>query len=481
MQVNIEELGNCKKKLTIEIPAEKVTEELDKRTAELRESAELRGFRRGHIPSKLFERRFGKKLREALKNDLTAEAFQETLSEHDLEPLGEPEFPGMDEIELERESVLKFEVELVVKPQVKVEDYMGVKVQAEEIEVTDEEVEQAIDHMRRERAEFVVVEDRASAEEDMLMVDVEVSAEGQVLHGASNVYLGVGSKGIYGIEISDLSEKLTGRNREDTVEIEFELPGTSALDYGEEMAGKMARCTMKINEIKTLNVPEATDEWAKEAGHESLAQLREKLKEQVNAAKERARNSYVEKKIIDQLLGSCSFDMPTEMIETRAHELTEYRRYQLLKAGVEAEKIDADLDSYRELSRQEIERNFREDLVLGKIAQLENLFVTEDEVGSAITQIAFSRGQTPEALQEEMETRGLVSRLRADLLESRVKEFLREKAEVELLPPGTLSKEEEPEKPQKAEEETGSAEEEAKEKQEEEKPEEKDPEKQEGN
>jgi trigger factor len=164
VQVNVEDLGNCKKKLTIEIPAEKVTEELDKRTGEFKTSAELPGFRRGHIPQKLFERRFGKKLREAVRNDLTTEAFEETLKEHNLEPLGEPEFPGIEELELVRENPLKFEVELVVKPQVKVEDYAGVKVQAEEIELTEEEVEQTVDRMRRERAELVVVEEKPTAE-----------------------------------------------------------------------------------------------------------------------------------------------------------------------------------------------------------------------------------------------------------------------------------------------------------------------------
>jgi trigger factor len=455
VQVTIEDLGNCRKKLTIEIPAEKVTEDLDNRTDELKSTAELPGFRRGHIPARLFERRFGKKLREALRNDLTAEAFEEALSEHNLEPLGEPEFPGIEEIELERESMLKFEVELVVKPQVKVEDYMGVKVRAEEIEVTEEEVERTVENIRREEAELVVVEDRASAEEDMLMVDVEVTAEGQVLHSSSSSYIGVGSKGVFGIEIDNLTGKLTGRNRGETVEIEFELPGACALEYGEELAGKQARCTLKINEIKTVKMPEATDELAKDAGFDSLAELKEKIKESVRTSKEHARDRYVEKKILDKLLESTGFEVPAEMIEAKAHMLMEYRRYQLLKEGVDSKKIDADLDSYKELSRQEIERNFREGLVLNKVAELENIFVTEGEVDSAINQIALGRGQSPDVLREEMESRSLVARLREDLRDSKVREFLREKAEVELVPPGTLSKEEKPEDPEEAQREAG--------------------------
>ncbi len=462
--MTIEDLGNCRKKLVIEIPADKVTEELDKRTGELRANAELAGFRRGHIPAKLFERRFGKKLREALKNDLTGEAFEEALREHNLEPLGEPEFPGIDEMELERENPLKFEVELVVKPQVKVEDYLGVKVQAEEIEVSDEEVERTIDRMRRESAELVLVQDRAAAEEDVLLADVEVTAEGQSLYSSKDSYVGVDSKGIFGIEIADLTEKLTGRNRGETVEIEFELPESSALQYGEELVGKQACCTLKVNEIKTLKIHEATDEWAKDAGFDSLAELKEKVKKSARTGRERGRDRYVERKILDRLLEACSFEVPAGLMDARAHELTEYRRYQLLKEGMDADKIvDADLDKYRELSRQEIERNFREDLVLGKIAELENIFVTEDEVDSAITHIALSRGQAPDAMREEMDARGLVHRLREDLLDTRVRQFLREKAEVELLAPGTLSEEEKTEEPQ---EDAAPEQEEAQEKQE---------------
>jgi trigger factor len=458
VQIAIEDLGSCKKKLKIEIPAEKVTEELDKRTRELKDSAELPGFRRGHIPARLFEKRFGKKLREAVRNDLSAEVYEEALKEHKLEPLSEPEFPGLEDMDIERETPFAFEVDLFVKPQVKVEDYVGIEVKAEELDVTDDEVENAIEQVRRERAELVVVEDRISEEEDMLMVDVEVTVEGQSLHSSQGSYVGVGSKGVFGVEIEGLTEKLKGHKAGDSVEFEFELPKTSALEYGEELAGKMAKCALKVNEVKTLNIPEATDEWAKEVGFESIADMREKVREQVKAGKERGRDRFVEQRILDKLLESTGFDVPTEMIEAKAHEVTEYRRFQLIKAGVESEKIDTDLDSYRDLSRKELEKNFKEDLILNKIAELENIFVTEDEVDSAIAQIALSKGQMPDAFREEMDERGLTSRLRSELLESRVKEYLRKKAKLELVPAGTLGEDVKKEEPEEVAEEEKPAE-----------------------
>jgi len=284
----------------------------------------------------------------------------------------------------------------------------------------------------------------------MLMVDVEVTAEGQELHSSQGSYVGVGSKGVFGVEIEGLAEKLKGHKAGDSVELEFELPKTSALDYGEELAGKTAKCVLKVNEVKTLNVPEATDEWAKEVGFESITDMREKVKEQVRAAKERGRDRYVEQRILDKLLESTGFDVPTEMIEAKAHEVTEYRRFQLIKAGVESEKIDTDLDSYRDLSKKELERNFKVDLILTKIAELENIFVTEDEVDGAIAQIALSRGQMPDAFREEMDARGLTSKLRSELLEARVKEYLRKKAKLELVPAGTLGQDEKKEEPEAA-------------------------------
>ncbi len=444
MQVTIEELGNCKKKLVIEVPAEKVTEELDKRTAELRTTATLAGFRRGHIPSKLFDRRFGKKLREATKNDLIAEAYEDVLKEHNLEPLKDPDFGALEKIELERENPLRFEVELTVKPQVSVEDYVGVKVRAEEVEVTEQDIENMVEQMQRERAELVVVEDRASTKEDMLFVDVKVTAEGQDLFDAKNVYVGVASEGVFGIPVPGIEEKLVGKNRGDSVDLEFELPKTSALEYGEELVGKSARCTMKINEIKTLKIPEATNEWAKEAGFDSLDELKKKVKEQTIVSRENARDHFIEGKVLDKLLSSLQFEAPADLIDARAHEITEYRRYQLVKRGVEQEKIDADLEAYKERSRQEIERNFREGIILAKIAELENLFVTEGEVQNAVAQIAYRRGQDPAALYDEMDSRGLMPRLRNDLLEARARDFLRKKAEVEFVPPGSLASEEAP-------------------------------------
>lgn len=438
MQVEIEDAGKCKKVLKFEIPTEQVKEKIEDKYSELLKEAEMPGFRRGHVPRKLLERRFGKRIEDELKEEMMSEAMSEAIEKHKLTLLGELEMPKTEDISLDASGPFKFQVTVMVRPAVSVTDYIGVEAEIEEATVTDEDIQNEIERLQRETAELSVVEGRSVTLSDTLICAVTVTCEGTEVFRSANAYLFPATKGLFGIEIPELSSKFEGRNRGDSVEVSFVLPKVSALKVKESLIGKTATATVKINEIKELKKPDPTDEWAKNMGFEGLNQLKSKLREIIRTIKEELWKSASKKAITLKIMDRTQFDIPSELIEKRADQLAAYRAFRLANAGIEQAKIDADVKQYRQYTQVEIEHLFREDLIISKIAEMENIFVTEEEVDAEVARIARERGVSEAQLLDQLEKENMVGQLRQDMLTKKVKDFLFEKANVKVLPAGTL-------------------------------------------
>lgn len=438
MQVEIEDAGKCKKVLKFEIPVEQVKEKIEDKYGKLLKETEMPGFRRGHVPRKLLERRLGKRVENEIKEEMMSAAMEEAIDKHKLTLLGELELPKAQDISLDASAPFKFQVTVIVRPEVSVTDYIGVEVEIEDAEVTDQELNNETERLRTETAELAVVEGRPVALSDVLICAVTVTCEGSEIFRSENAYLPPASKGLFGIETPELSSKLEGRSRGDSVEVSFVLPKVSSLKVRENLIGKSATAVIRINEIKELKKPEATDEWAKSIGFENLQQLKLKLRERVHETKEAAWKFIAERIIMAKIMQKTQFDVPSELIAKRAEQMAAYRAFRLADAGVEQAKIDADIKQYREYTEKEIESIFREDLIVQKIAQSENIFVTEEEVDAEVARIAREKGINEAELLDKLEAENMLPQVREDMLGKKVKTFLREKANVKVLPPGSL-------------------------------------------
>lgn len=440
MAVEIEDVGKCKKVLKFEIPTEQVKEKIEDKYGKLLKEAEMPGFRRGHVPRKLLERRLGKRIETEIKEDMMSTALSDAIEKHKLNLLGELELPKAQDVNLDVSAPFKFQVTVMVRPEVNVADYVAVEVEIEEPTATDEDVENEIERLRKETAELTVVEGRPVALADVLICSITLTCEGTEILRSENAYVLPAVKGLFGIEIPELPTRLEGRNRGDTVEVSFVLSKASSLSVKKNFWGKTATASIKINEIKEMKKPEPTDQWAKSIGFEGLQQLKTKLRDDILTSRKEIWKSIVEEITMSKIIRKTQFDVPSELMEKRADQLAAYRAFRLANAGVEQEKIDAEIKKYRNQSLQEIEYLFREDLIVAKIAEMENIFVTEEEVDAQVSRIARERGVSEAQLLEQLEGENMLQQLRADMLTKKVKTFLREKANVKVLPPGTLKK-----------------------------------------
>ena len=265
--------GN-KGQLTFEVPAEEFNLALDKAFKKVSKDVQIPGFRKGKIPRGMFEKRFGvESLYQDAVDIVLPEAYSKAIDETDIFPIAQPE---VDIEQIEKGKDLVFTAIVEVKPEVTLGDYKGLEVEEESVEVTDEDVENEINTIRERHAELVVKEDGKVEDGDTAVIDFEGFLDGEAFEGGKgeNHSLEIGS----GSFIPGFEEKLIGKEAGEETEIEITFPEEY---HAENLAGKDAVFKVKIHEIKSKELPELDDEFAKDVDDEveTLDELKKKKRE----------------------------------------------------------------------------------------------------------------------------------------------------------------------------------------------------------
>jgi len=429
MKVDIDEIGACKKSMRVEVPAEDMENRLNEQLKEFAKNAQIRGFRPGHIPRHIIERRYLKKIIEEMREVVAAEVFEEAVRERKLRIIGAPK---IEDIEYERGNPLSFRAEFFVLPEVTLPPYKRLRLTIPDPRPTPEDVEKEIERMQELDAELVDVEDRASEDGDRLLAEITVTVDDREVFKSGHGYLVVGMKNMFGVSLEQLPELLRGKRLNDEVEFEFEIPEGSPLAGKENAdAGKRAVCKMRILRIRQRKLPSADDEFAKKAGYTSIEDMRKKIADEQTVVNQLRIDIETEERLLDHILDSIDVEMPEELLEEKAKLHEEYLRYKLQSEGdMSDEEIEETLKEEREKGKETLKRSLLTHLVVEAVAKNEAIFVTEDEVDSVLMEMARRQGRTLESLKEELVEDGRIGELRTELLEGKVKRFLRENAEL---------------------------------------------------
>lgn len=423
IKVDIEEVGPCKKRLRVEVPREKIQEELDRSYKELTTTLTIPGFRRGKVPRRLLEKRFGKQVSEDVKDALMGRAFSEAVEENKLAPLGDPTY---DKVEYDDGNRLAFEAEVSVKPTFELGEYAGIEVQKGSVEVTDEDVEGHMAEMRRRQGELVSKEGPA-AKGDFLVADVAVEVEEASVLSREGATVLVGEDEVLGLSVPGIGEALEGVKVGESVRREVTLPDA----FREEAhRGKTGTLVVLVHEVKALSIPPADDAWAKELDFDSLEELRVEVRRnlEVSAAAEAERA--LMDKLVDVLVDRIAFDLPEDIVEAETQKLLHRRLIRLRLAGVDPEEVVKQVDEARHASRDGVVRGLRAWFILDRIAEKERIYVTEEDVEARINEMAQRHRKWPNEVQAELEQGGLLTQLRAEIRDEKVRRMLLEKAKV---------------------------------------------------
>lgn len=356
------------------------------------------GFRKGKAPKAIIEKMYGKGVfyDDAL-NTLIPDAFEAALDEAGEKPVGQPEF---DIVSLEGDVVIK--AAFPVKPEVTVKNYKGYAVERTVAPTTDEEVDAEIAQVRSRNSRTVDITDRPAADGDIAVIDYEGFVDGKPFEGGKgekhNLTLGSGQF------IPGFEAQIVGHNPGD----EFDVVVTFPEDYhAKDLAGKEATFKTVLHEIKFNELPALDDDFAKDVSEfDTFDEYKADVKAKITDRHVKAADAEVEEKLIDELIDNLEADIPEAMfVNETENQLRDYDnrlRMQGLDLGTYLKYTGLDLDKMREQFRPRAERQVKTRLALEKIAELENLTVTDEDTEAEIKKIADMYGLETDKVKEQV-------------------------------------------------------------------------------
>jgi len=308
MKVTVEELSQSKRALQIEVPADRVAAQVEEAFRTWNQRLQVPGFRRGKVPRAVLEHRFGEALREEVLRELIPESYGEAVEQAAVEPVGQP---SVEDIQFTRGEPLSYRAVVEVKPSVQVADYRGIGLEREKIEVADAEVDKTLEYLREEAAEYVPTEGWPALRDDLIILDHEGTLGGKPFKGGSgtNLTVALGHEGY----LPGFTEQLVGLQKGEQKRFTLGFPS----DYPrKELAGRTVEFHVTVKEVKKRRLPELDEEFAKSVGDvESLAGLRDKLKEQLLQRKQRAQEAELRRALLAKLVAQHPVDIPEAMTE----------------------------------------------------------------------------------------------------------------------------------------------------------------------
>ena len=426
--VTITDAGPCKKKIEIEIPAEAIHAKLDGKYQELRRDAEIPGFRKGRAPIRLLEKRFGTDVGNQVKLELLVAASEEAIKDNEINTLGEPDIDH-ETIELPEEGPMKVEFEVEVRPEFDLPDLEGIKVEKPKVEVTDEQVAEEVNALRKRAGVWTPKEKGGAAVDDQVVADVVLITEGAADHDKrENIEIPVRKTGfVAGVPVEDLDKLLKGAKHGDEKKTIVEIPQTF---FNEELRGKKIDLTIEVKEVKTMEPAEMNDDFFKRLGIDDEADLNDKIREQIAAQAEQQASAAMSSQVHDYLRDKIDFDLPSDIVADQSVSILQRQYTNMLMQGMGKEQVDEQMDQLKASSEEQAAEQLKMYFIMDKLADKFEVEVTEEEINGQIAYAAAMRGRRPEKMREELARDGSLAQMTLQIREQKCIEKILEKASV---------------------------------------------------
>lgn len=425
MSLQVEKLEKNMAKLTIEVGADELDKAIESAYQKQKGKISIPGFRKGKVPRQIIEKMYGKEVfYEDAANILIPDAYEKALDECEEDIVSSPK---IDVTQIEAGKPFIFTAEVALKPEVKLGNYKGVKVEKADIAVTDEEVDEVIEKERENNARNIAVEDRAVKDGDMTVIDFEGFVDGETFEGGKgeNYPLTIGS----GAFIPGFEEQLVGAEIGKEVEVNVTFPE----DYhAENLKGKAAvfKCTVK--EIKEKELPELDDEFASEVSEfDTLTEYKEDVKKNLEEKKIKEAKENKEREAVEAVVDLSEMDIPEAMIETQQRQMVDEFAQRITMQGLSMEQyFQFTGTNYQQMLdnvKPQAEKRIQSRLVLEAIAEAEKIEVSDEDFEKEIETMA-EVYQMDAAKVREMLGEKEMKNIRQDLAVKKAAEFVVENA-----------------------------------------------------
>jgi trigger factor len=437
--VTIEDSGPCKKKVSVEIPAEKIKAAMDERYGELRKEAVVPGFRKGRAPIRLLEKRFGSEVSEEIKLKLLANASEAAVKDNELDTLGEPDIDH-EKVELPEDGPMKFDFEVEVRPQFDLPGLEGICIEKPKTGVTDRQIDEEIENLRKRVGIWVPKKDGIVEADDQVIGDVILKVQdAPEAEKHDNIEIFARKKGFVGpVPVENLDELLAGSKQGDVKTTAVDIPDTF---FNEQYRGKKIDVEIAVKDIKCLEPAELDEAFLRRCGVDSEDELRDSMADSMRARAERESRSGMGEQVYKYLLDNTEFELPSNIVADQSKRILQRQYTNLLIRGAQREQVDEQMEQLRASSEEQANEQLKLYFIMSKVA--EELGVeeaSEEEINGYIAQAAAARGRRPEKMRQELKRDGSLEQFKQQIREQKCVEKLLENANITEVKAGKAAK-----------------------------------------
>ena len=425
MSLKVENLEHNMAKLTIEVSAEEFDKAIEDAYKKNKNKINVPGFRKGKAPRMMIEKMYGAGIfYEDAANEIIPEAYDKEVKESGLDVVSRPE---IDVEQIEKGKSIIFTAKVALKPEVTLGEYKGMEVPKADLEVTEEEIQKAIDKERENNSRTIDVDDRPVQNGDMVKLDFDGSVDGVPFDGgkAENYDLTIGS----GSFIPGFEDQLIGAEIGKEVDVKVTFPE----DYqATELAGKEAVFKCKVNAIKVKELPEADDDFAQDVSEfDTMAEYKEDVKKQLAEKKETEAKNAKEAAALDKAVENAQVDIPDAMVDNQVRNMAEDFGRRLQAQGLSLEQYmqftGMKAQEFLDQMRPEALKRIKNSLVLEAIAAKEKFEILEEHVDAELDKMADMYKMEKDKVKELLGDTGL-EQIKNDLSIQKAVDLLRDTA-----------------------------------------------------
>jgi len=410
--------NDCTREIEVEIPAEVVARETGVVVERFQKHARLPGFRKGKVPASVVRQRFPEDIRSEVVEALIPRYFRQEVEKRGLQPVSQPR---VSDLHLAEGEPLRFKASFEIMPEVQVSGYEELRAEKTDTSVSDQEVEEALGRLREQHATYSAVDDRELCDGDfaqVALVGTPQEGEGKPVT-MDDVMVEIGGANT----VRDFSDNLRGARPGEERQFDVTYPN----DFSDQrLANKKLAYTVTVKGIKQKVLPELNDDFAKEAGDfQSLDELRNKVREQLEAEKKHAAEHAAKDKLVEELVRRNDFPVPEALVDRQVDVRLERGLRALAAQGMRAEDMKKmDFSRLRAGQREAALREVKASMILEQIADKEKIEVADEEVSQEIEALAKQMQQTAEAVRARLTRDGALDRIRNRIRNEKTLDFL---------------------------------------------------------
>lgn len=400
MSVQVEKLEKSMAKLTIEVDSTEFDSAVDKAYQKSRSKISLPGFRKGKAPRAMIEKMYGSGIfYEDAANMIIPDAYESAAKESGLVIVAQPEI-SVEQVEKGKPFI--FTAVVAVKPEVTLGEYKGIEVEKQSVEVTQEDIDEAIDRVRESNSRMITVDDRETQDGDTVIIDFDGYCDGEPFEGgkAEDYTLVLGSHSF----IDTFEEQLIGKKIGDEVEVNVTFPDQY---QAEELQGKPAMFKVKIHEIKVKELPELDDDFAQDVSDcDTLEEYKEDMKKKLQESKEQAAKRAIEEDVVNKIIENAQMEIPDPMVDAQTRQMIQEFAQNLQAQGLSVEQYMQFTGMTQQAMLDEIQpqalKRIQSRVVLEAVVEAEGIETSEEDVDKEIETMAGMYQMEPDKLREMM-------------------------------------------------------------------------------